>query len=420
MHKTWLIAWQRLQHVIGHWAYWLGLFSPLVALLMALGVGGLTTWAIAGQKSAAPPAPDAVKVNPTPFAEAVGYVDEARLITRLPAGLPAGKFIRYTSEAEARAAAQKGQIAGYYVIPPDYVAGGRAAYYAPGVTLFLGTDSAFQNLLAANLVVTDDDALAWRAAHPLNLSYQHAADAPRTVPGMYTLVQALLGALIIFFFANLLASVGPYWLAFLVAERSQGMLEISLTSASPGQFVSGKLAAALALMTLESLLPMLWVVAANEAWRSLQATLAANSGLWQLIYQELPPFSGEKLAAMALVTVGGLLAYSALYIIGGVLLQTYEAVGAVNNMATLALLGLLFALFGVLTNPTGPAALGLSLFPLTAPVIMPVRLVVEAVPLWQVGLSAGLMLVTALGALRVAIRLFQLRQWWQGAAWRWR
>jgi ABC-2 type transport system permease protein len=111
----------------------------------------------------------------------------------------------------------------------------------------------------------------------------------------------------------------------------------------------------------------------------------------------------------------GLLVYSTLFTICGVLVQTPEAVGAVNTGLSAALwIGGLIVLFAVLADPSGPLALGLSFFPLTAPIFMPVRLLFEPVPLWQSGLALALMALTIGLFLRLAAHLFQLKQWWWG------
>ena len=156
MRKTLLIAWQRIWQVIGKLSYWLGALMPLFSLVLAGAALGLTVWGTKGQKSEAPPAPDVVKVNLTPFAEAVGYVDQAGLLQKLPPDVPEGKFVPYATETQAQAAIAAGDIVGYYVIPADYVQGGHAAYYAPHLTLFSGTDLAFR----------DSDARGCRAADP--------------------------------------------------------------------------------------------------------------------------------------------------------------------------------------------------------------------------------------------------------------
>jgi ABC-2 type transport system permease protein len=59
-------------------------------------------------------------------------------------------------------------------------------------------------------------------------------------------------------------------------------------------------------------------------------------------------------------------------------------------------------------DPNGTLATALSLFPLTAPATLPLRLFVTPVPLWQISLSVGLLVVTALCGIWLAGRAFRL------------
>jgi ABC-2 type transport system permease protein len=63
---------------------------------------------------------------------------------------------------------------------------------------------------------------------------------------------------------------------------------------------------------------------------------------------------------------------------------------------------------GILVErPNGILAVGMSLFPLTAPVTMMMRLIVTDVPAWQLLLSVLLMLVAAVIIMRSVARMFQ-------------
>ena len=59
-------------------------------------------------------------------------------------------------------------------------------------------------------------------------------------------------------------------------------------------------------------------------------------------------------------------------------------------------------------SPNSPLAIGLSLFPLTAPVTLPLRAAFTTVPIWQILTSIGLLIACALGALWIAGRAFRL------------
>jgi ABC-2 type transport system permease protein len=58
--------------------------------------------------------------------------------------------------------------------------------------------------------------------------------------------------------------------------------------------------------------------------------------------------------------------------------------------------------------PNSTLAVIVSFFPLTAPIAMIERMVATAVPLWQVGLSLGLLALSVAGGLWLAARLFRV------------
>jgi ABC-2 type transport system permease protein len=62
----------------------------------------------------------------------------------------------------------------------------------------------------------------------------------------------------------------------------------------------------------------------------------------------------------------------------------------------------------LMSNPHGPLAVGLSIFPLTSPVSFALRAGFAEIPVWQFLASLGLLAVCALGAVWLAGRAFRL------------
>jgi ABC-2 type transport system permease protein len=62
----------------------------------------------------------------------------------------------------------------------------------------------------------------------------------------------------------------------------------------------------------------------------------------------------------------------------------------------------------LILNPNGPLAIGLTFFPLTAPVALSMRLGFTQVPGWQLGVYGIVMVACALGALWLAGSTFRL------------
>jgi len=62
----------------------------------------------------------------------------------------------------------------------------------------------------------------------------------------------------------------------------------------------------------------------------------------------------------------------------------------------------------VMANPNGPMAVTLSMIPFFAPTLMMLRIAVISPPLWQVLLSMAIMVVTILGAVWLAAKIYRV------------
>jgi ABC-2 type transport system permease protein len=67
----------------------------------------------------------------------------------------------------------------------------------------------------------------------------------------------------------------------------------------------------------------------------------------------------------------------------------------------------MFFMAALIQDPNGPISVGLSLFPLTAPVSMMTRLTAATVPIWQPLLAVGLMILTAILIIRSVAGLYR-------------
>ena len=66
-----------------------------------------------------------------PAPEVHGYVDLSGWVETVPPPIPAGMLVPYADEASARRALKEGEIAGFYVIPADYIASGELISIRP-------------------------------------------------------------------------------------------------------------------------------------------------------------------------------------------------------------------------------------------------------------------------------------------------
>jgi ABC-2 type transport system permease protein len=62
----------------------------------------------------------------------------------------------------------------------------------------------------------------------------------------------------------------------------------------------------------------------------------------------------------------------------------------------------------IMFNPNGGLAVGMSIFPITAPIALPLRAAFTDVPWWQAGIAIGLLVVLAIFAVWIASKVFRI------------
>ncbi|MDX1524097.1 MAG: hypothetical protein R3264_20880, partial [Anaerolineae bacterium] len=104
------------------------------------------------------------------IAAPTGYVDQAGLITTVPAD-QADMFRSFAAEEQAGAALEQGEIESYYVIAADYIDSGRVTQYSSNPQLVADGDAVIRQLLHDALLDTlDDPDRAARSMQPVALT----------------------------------------------------------------------------------------------------------------------------------------------------------------------------------------------------------------------------------------------------------
>lgn len=343
--------------------------------------------------------------------EVEGYVDQSGLVRVIPKNLPQDHLISYESEEQAQRALISGEITAYYVIPPDYVKEGVVYYVYPETKALIsdGQEWVMQWTMMVNLLGGDEDA-ADRVWNPIwNLA--STSIAPQAQPDSASsedcsrpgfacqsndLIRYLPLILVGLFYASFMASSSMLFNS-ISSEKENRTIEVVLLSIHPRQLLAGK---TIALSIAGLLQTVAWLGAIFILFKigvqtlSLPENFSLPTGIlaWSLVFY-----------------IGGYAVYASLMAGAGALVPKMKEAGGANFIAMIPLfvaymVGLISPIAGV-TNESLPVAL--SLFPLTAPVVMVMRLADGIVPLWQLLLSAGLTYLTAYFSLRTAAVMFQ-------------
>lgn len=341
------------------------------------------------------------------FTGKLGYVDHSGLFES--PGLFGSMLIRYPDEDSALDAMRAGEVASVYVIAADYLDTGNVTRYIRSVSInSMQGDSFFQAFLMDRLLQGMDRDLALRLRSDIVIvEHQVAASGEaavaRSEDSSFVLVYvfALLLAIAIFF-------SGGYLMSSVIYEKESRMMEIILSSVRPLPLLAGKVLASGLLGLIQI---VVWGIVAVYGLRQLGAIIPSLSDL---------AVAPEMLVWVLLYFIGGFLLFAGAYAAVGAIAPSMREGPQMAVVFTLpAMLPYYFlAIFAETPNAALPVVL--SLFPVTAPVGMVMRLMVTTVPLWQLLLGLALLLLAGFGAIWLAGRLFRVQVLLAGHLPRWR
>jgi ABC-2 type transport system permease protein len=340
--------------------------------------------------------------------DAEGFVDYAGLITMIPSDLPPNTLVSYASESEAESALEAGDIGAYYIIPEDYFERGDLYYIHPetnplsqGGQIWIMRWTLYVNLLDGDMQMASD---VWNPGNinRRNLTLEGAASISSlgdcTTPGYTCESNALIQLLPIGIMAIIYISIitgGSYLLRLVSSEKDSRVMELLLLSASPNQLLNGKV---ISYCLLGFFQVLAWLGAVYMILRIGGTTLNMPPGfefpisllVWGLVFFVLGYGIYASMMAGAGALTPKLSQYTSVYFIVSIPL----------------FISYLFSLI-LAMKPHSPLAVGLSLFPLSAPIMMITRLTVGGVPFWQPAVAAVLSLVMAVLIVRAVARMFR-------------
>jgi ABC-2 type transport system permease protein len=362
---------------------------PVVAALILLGATLLQ------QDSSLGPG-GGQSAEPQQELQAEGYVDHAGLIEQIGRDVPDGILHPYPTEEAASEALQSGEIKAYYVIPSDYVGTGNLIYVNPDYNA-LGEDTGqswvMQRTIFDNLMGNDATRIQ-QAGQPMNVQVRPLPSAePQRDMDDPLAFYLPYGAMMIFY--AVLMTSSSLLLNSVTDEKSNRVVELLLLSVTPRQMLTGKI---LALGLSGLLQATLWLGSAYVFARLAGQELAIISDLHV-------PFSLVLWGILFFLLGYGV--YASLMAGLGALVPGMKEASQATFLVIWPLILPMLLIITFVRNPNGPLAVGMSLFPLTAPVAMITRLAVGGVPLWQPALAAVILVGTVVLVIRAVARLFR-------------
>ncbi|MBS1251664.1 MAG: putative protein YhaP [Anaerolineales bacterium] len=336
----------------------------------------------------------------------VGYVDQTgRLanVSQVSAQDMILSLLSYANTDAARAAFQQGEISRYLVVPENYFQGGPATFYAeeePNARTEAGLERFMQQAMLP-------DQPAWvidRLSDPSEMTYVARESGVAIEQGPAVIVRIATPAVLGLLFALAVFTGASQMGSVIVREKEQRSMEMIITSLAPRELVAGKVLG----MTMLSMTQLgVWAIGGAVA-----IVLAFSSSL---DFGALSIPWGAVLWAVLLGLPGYFLyavTASGLGIIAGSQQQAQQLAGV------LGIVGLMPQRFlGVVVDtPNGAAAVALTLFPFTAPMLGLIRMAITEVPVWQLAASFVLIVATLAGSIWLVARIFRAAMLMYGQA----
>lgn len=326
----------------------------------------------------------------------IGYVDEI------------GGFEQYTDQGninlirfetidEANSYLVARDIEEYIVIDSSYFSTGIINLYTLEKQLIPPpeTISAIKSFLSSNLLTGQVPGPTIDLINaPLNVLSTRLTETGAIAPEQGGLGNLLIPSIFSLLLVLSITFSSSYLLQGLVDEKENRLIEVLLSSVSTRQLIVGKV---LGLGAAGLLQVVIWVICAP-----LILNLASSSIGGFLSELQIPP------SFLILCIVYFILGYLLFAVIS-------TGIGAVSSSSregqqlatifTLSAVSPLWVASLIIMFPNSPAFVALTIFPLTAPVTLMIRLGATEVPAWQIAVSIALMVLTVVGGLLLTARI---------------
>jgi len=172
-------------------------------------------------------------------------------------------------------------------------------------------------------------------------------------------------------------------------------MEILITSVSPDQLMAGK--------TIANLLAGLTQLG---AWLGLGLlALTAMQLIFHLESEET--FNFGQISLLLLILIPAFVMVAAMMTAVGATITEAREAQQISGFFILPMIAPYWFMNSIMSNPNSTITILLSIFPITSPVTLPIRIFFTIVPAWQIILSIGVLVASAIGALWLAGKIFR-------------
>jgi ABC-2 type transport system permease protein len=197
-----------------------------------------------------------------------------------------------------------------------------------------------------------------------------------------------------------LAIYGQAIMGAVVEEKETRIAEILFSSARPFELMMGKLVG-VGLAGLTQL--AIWILSAAV----LIGIVATQAGLGELI-SAVPTISPVMIVYFLIFFLLGFFLYASIFALIGSMVTTVQEGGQFAFPPIMILLIGFYFSFAVIRDPNSSLSFWVSIAPFFAPITMPVRILAETPPFWQIGLSILINGLAIAGLVWLASRVYRV------------
>ncbi len=295
------------------------------------------------------------------------------------------------------------EIDAYLIIPPDYESPAakfeffsrKAGDFVANSTVERAVNSALRSQKLADADISEDKLKDLSQNVDLSVKKISEQGNEKDSEG-----SSVAGFVIGFMIYITLLIYGQQIMSAVVEEKETRIAEILFSSAKPFQLMMGKLVG-VGLAGLTQL--AIWMIS---------ALLLVGFGLAQMsaagVNISIPDITALTVVYFFVFFLLGFFIYATIYALIGSMVTTVQE-GGQFAMFPVAILVIGFYLsFAVIRDPNSSLAFWTSIAPFFAPIVMPVRILSETPPFWQIALSISLNALAIAGLIWLAARVYRV------------
>ncbi|HEY6784818.1 MAG TPA: ABC transporter permease [Gemmatimonadales bacterium] len=207
---------------------------------------------------------------------------------------------------------------------------------------------------------------------------------------------------IILYMAILLYGINV--MSSVLEEKTNRIVEVLISSVKPFQLMAGKVIGVGAVSLFQF---VIWGVLGRSVFRYRHAIGADAPGADPGIFT-MPHVTAETAVVFLIYFIGGFMLYSAMFASVGAMSSNEQEARQAQQPVSMLLVVSFISMFGMLNDPSSTFSVALSMIPFTAPIAMPVRWAAGNLPLSEVAISVGILIVSILGVTWVAARIYRV------------